>query len=632
MSVVGARGRMPRCGRRRGRLLVAAALIAIVAAGTTAEPVSAGTYEVLQCGAANRGFDDARFERTHGGDYRFRKYCSEAAGEHSLQVENFSSAPRGRQGEISYSAPEGLAIAAVRLEAKLRRDGNQRSRLVFYDSAGAEAGRIASGGSDAAPFRTYSRSFAGAGRRAIGAQLVCDGASSCPQSDRAKTWIRELSLTFADTVAPQLAPSGSLLAGGWVRGSRELAVAASDRGSGLTSITTTVGGEATGVGAFFDCARLAGARASRIVPCAGSRRLAGALDTTRPPFVNGANRLVICAADFGREANRPCQSRTVLVDNAPPVAQFEAERDPDDPELIRALVGDAHSGVAAARIAFRPRAGGGWIELPTERSGAVASARVDSSAYPPGRYLFRVIVADAAGNVFGTTSRRGGGALELDFPLKTATRLRAGLDGSKRRGYRSRPTYSGVLTDDDGAPVAGEKVVVSQSFARGSERESKPLVARSGGRGRFELELDRGPSRRLSASYAGSRRYQPSSSRPDRLSVGGSAKLRVGKRRVRAGRKARFRGRVGTLGVAPEAARKLVELQAREVGERRFRTVREAFRAGAGGRWRMSYRFGRFYTRPVRFEFRLKLSRESGWPYRGPAYSKRKRLVVLPRR
>ena len=77
---------------------------------------------------------------------------------------------------------------------------------------------------------------------------------------------------------------------------------------------------------------------------------------------------------------------------------------------------------------------------------------------------------------------------------------------------------------------------------------------------------------------------------------------------------------------------KLVELQVREGGRGRFRTVKHAFRTDRRGEWRTSYRFGRFYTEPTRFRFRLRVPPEGRWPYRGPTHSRARKLTVVPRR
>ena len=59
-----------------------------------------------------------------------------------------------------------------------------------------------------------------------------------------------------------------------------------------------------------------------------------------------------------------------------------------------------------------------------------------------------------------------------------------------------------------------------------------------------------------------------------------------------------------------------------------WHTVRQAFYSGPNGRYRMRYRFARFYTSNVSYRFRVKVLRERGWPYKAPVSSRVRRLVV----
>jgi hypothetical protein len=136
----------------------------------------------------------------------------------------------------------------------------------------------------------------------------------------------------------------------------------------------------------------------------------------------------------------------------------------------------------------------------------------------------------------------------------------------------------------------------------------------------------------VTVSFAGNPRLLGSASRPRKLAVAGKVSLRLGKRSVRAGKRARFRGRIGTRGARVPAPGKVVELQVRERGERRFRTVEDAIHSGRRGQVRTSYRFGRFYTSPARFQFRLKVTRQARWPYRAPTHSRPRTLTVKPLR
>lgn len=328
-----------------------------------------------------------------------------------------------------------------------------------------------------------------------------------------------------------------------------------------------------------------------------------------------------------------CSTRTVHVDNSPPALAFAAAEDHADPELIRARVLDRHSGVVTASISYRPLAGGAWRELPSRIVGGELQARVDSAAEPPGPYVFRATATDAAGNHAFSTSRADGSPMVVHFPLRARTRLLAAVGGRERAEipYGGRPRFEAVLRGEDGEPVDGADLELVERFAPGSSLEPVGRTLTTDGRGRISARLTRGPSRTVAVRYEGSRRYLGSTAEPVAVAVRGSARLDPLPPEVRAGRRVLFRGSIGAYGAAMPKG-KLVELQARGGGLRRFRTVGHAFRTDGRGRWRLRYRFDRFYAEPVRFRFRLRVSRERRWPYLAPALSPARTLVVRPRR
>jgi hypothetical protein len=626
--------------RRKPRPLqiTAAAFLGAVAIllGAALDPsaAAAGRYEVVQCDRANRAFADASFDRVNGGDYGFLYRCEEDEDANSLQIRPITGSPRGRYGRISWRAPAGARIVAAAAEARLRNDAGHVARLSFLDGAGVEVGRIASGRDEATGFSGYERTVGDGGRAGFAAVLACEGAGGCPASDQAKAWLRSVRLTIDDRVAPKAAAGGSLSTPGWHRGAGTLGAVATDEGSGVRRLAITVNGVEVAPSRTVACDVIAGSpRVRRMRPCPPSYAAQAATDTRVRPFVDGANELRVCAADYGRDATPGCATKTIHVDNAPPELAFAASEDRADPELIRARVADRHSGIAAATISYRPLTGGAWRELPGRLVGGELQARVDSSAEPPGAYAFRVLATDAAGNVAVSTARADGRPMIVDFPLRARTRLRAAVGGRERAevGYGSRPRIEAVLRDEDGAPVAGAEVELVERFATGSSLEPVGRTLISDARGRVSARLTRGPSRTVAVRFAGSRRYLGSTAAPVTVAVRGSARLDPVPKRIRAGRRVVFRGSIGAYGAAMPKG-KLVELQVRGGGLRRFRTVGRAFRTDGRGHWRMRYRFGRFYSEPARFRFRLRVTRERRWPYLTPALSPARTLVVRPRR
>ena len=597
------------------------------------EAAHAGRYLVAQCDPASRAFADATFERRNGGDYGFAHRCEEDEDASSLQVYTITRTPQDHFGRISWGAPAGARIVGVALEARLRSDSGQEARVSFTDRYGVEVGRIATGVAAAGGFERFERQLTDGGRDRVAVSLTCTERSGCPSSEQAKAWVRSVRLTIDDRTAPTISAAGSLLAPGWHRGAGELVVEAADDGSGVRRIEAAVGMAGVAPTQTFQCAVIAGsAMVSRTQPCASSQRAAASLDTAGPPFADGANLVTVCARDYGSDGAPGCTQQTVMVDNSPPALAL-AGVDRSDPELIRAPVADLYSGVAGGALAYRRVSGGAWRELPTELVEGELQARVDSSSEQPGRYLFRATATDVAGNVAATTSVAGGKEMIVTFPLRDATRLGASIGGRDHliAGYDERPRLVGKLRDEHGRPLEGEPVELLERFAGGSTLEPVSNVVKTDAHGRYSARAARGPSRRITVRYAGSLRRLPAVAAPVRLGVRGAATLKISSRSVRAGRRAMFSGTIGHYGARLPAAGKLVELQVSGGGIRRPRTVRQAFRTDARGRWRIRYGFDRFYSRPTRFRFRLKVTPESRWPYLGPVYSPRRPLTVVPR-
>lgn len=620
---------------RAGRASITLAggcLLALLAAWLSPPSAAAGTYEVVQCDRANRDFFDASFDRVNGGDYGFLYRCEEDEDANALQIRSITGSPKGRYGRISWSAPDGARISGVDVEARLRDDAGHEASLAFLGDGGSVAGTIATGRDAATGFKQFRRELTDGGRAAFAASLECTAGGGCPASEQAKAWIRSVHLTVSDRRAPTVAPGGSLSSAGWHRGTGAVGAVASDEGSGVRRIEVSVNGRAVAPTRTMPCDVIPGsARVRRMRPCPPTYAVEAAADTAAAPFVDGPNVLRVCAYDYGSGTEPGCGERTVYVDNSPPSLAFADRQDPEDPELIRAAVSDPHSGLAGGSISYRPRSGGAWRDLETRLVGGELQARVDSSTERPGAYVFRAVAADRAGNPALSTSRIDGTDMVLDFPLRERTRIRASVAGMTRAdvAYGSRPRFEAVVRDASGDPVDGAEVEVVERFADGSALEPVGRTLTADGRGRVQARLTRGPSRTVVVRWGGSRRYLGAASEIT-VDVRGTARIDALPREIRAGRRVVFRGSVGVLGAAlPQG--KLVELQVRGSGIRRFRTVGHALRTDRRGHWRMRYRFDRFYTEPARFRFRLRVPPESRWPYVGPTLSRPRELIVRPR-
>ena len=137
-----------------------------------------------------------------------------------------------------------LSIVGVRLDAKLRRDKGHAARLWMADSDQRETARIAAGGSSATDYQHETWSTSGYGQRQFVASLSCQRPAGCPQSNSAKTFVRNVRLKLADHSDPQFtAFEGTLLGGGWLRAAQNLHVQAQgDVALGLIQVYRALGG------------------------------------------------------------------------------------------------------------------------------------------------------------------------------------------------------------------------------------------------------------------------------------------------------------------------------------------------------------------------------------------------------
>jgi hypothetical protein len=313
---------------------------------------------------------------------------------------------------------------------------------------------------------------------------------------------------------------------------------------------------------------------------------------------------------------------------------FTATQDPHDPELIQAVVSDQHSGVSTGLIAYRRVGETVWNPLETVVQGGALRARIDSTAEAPGTYEFRATASDLAGNQTETTRRTDGLEMRLTFPLKSGVDLSAAIEpgGAKRvtLPYGRKSRISGLLREAGGPAIPNQDVVVREYFGEGALIRERVTTVQTDARGRWTSKLPAGPSRRVTAHYAGTQRFLPEASLGGRLAVRTKASLRTSRSRVSEGGRVVFRGKLGRLGARIPSGGKLLELQVKQ-DTRTYQTVGQGFRSSPSGRYKVPYRFGRFYQYDVRFKFRVKVAREADWPYKAPVRSRGRTVTVLDR-
>lgn len=588
-----------------------------------------GTYTVVQCDPLNRASNEATLDPSAA--YAVRPQCGDPEQDFALKIDNVSGAQGGRKGRIYWQAPAGTSIVGVTASVKLRNDNGHRARVFIADGKGREVKRLLNGDPSPSGWKKVDWSGGAVGHERFTVTLSCEGAGVCPQSDQAKAWVRNVRLMVADEVDPVLERvDGSLFDGGWLRGDQSVRGAFGDQESGMQSLSLQVGGSAPETFTSACSGELQGQSLSRrFAPCGRSGSFLESVDTAAVPFHDGTNQVHVCGDDFG--GNQTCENGQVLVDNTAPNLAFRSQLTAEDPELIQAVASDEVSGLASGEIYFRQEGTDQWRPLATSVLSNSLEARVDSAAEQPGPYDFLARAVDQAGNQAETTQRQNGEAMVLQFPLRSGVQLRALLEpgGSKRKTLAyGRPGHVGgkLLTAADD-PMARRDVTVVEHFGDGALLSKRTRTVRTDGHGNWSERVPPGPSRRITASFDGDQRYLPAEKQAGRLFVRSQARFKTSRRSIREGKRIIFSGKVRHLGAHIPPGGKLVELQVRE-RPGRWNTVREAFYTNGSGKYRIGYRFGRFYVRDAKFRFRVKVTREQGWPYKAPVRS-RKRVVIV---
>ncbi len=182
-----------------------------------------GQYTVVQCDLGGHGATEAAGE-VHGG-YLIRDRCG--ALEQRLEVTNTGFTTPGQSGRWRFSAPFGTAIVGVYVSANLRRENHHLAQLVVQNDQGVPT-VLANGGDTGDGFQNFG--FATLDQRAFIVHLVCSDPGGCPPSSQAHAYAQNIAIVVADRADPVISNvSGSLLDGGWVRGSRSLGAQAFGR-------------------------------------------------------------------------------------------------------------------------------------------------------------------------------------------------------------------------------------------------------------------------------------------------------------------------------------------------------------------------------------------------------------------
>lgn len=319
----------------------------------------------------------------------------------------------------------------------------------------------------------------------------------------------------------------------------------------------------------------------------------------------------------------------IKIDRTSPGIAFTNAQDPNDPELVRAVVSDGLSGAAGGQIELH-RVGSSepYAPLDTELVDGTLQARWQSDSFPAGEYEFRATAVDAAGNRTRSSNRSDGAQMVLPNPLKLPTAIRARFGGQKGNlrvprsrtiSYGGSAKVSGRLTAGLGSPLRGQTVTLLERYAAGASINRRSLTTRTNQKGLFSFKLRRGPSRSVSIAYTGSRTLTRASSRPLKLVTRSRVLLKASAPlAIVGGGPVVFSGRVQhrLADLPPYGKRLEMQYRTKAVNWRSFATVT----ADDRGRFRFEYSFSDDESRGVRFGFRALSTRETAWPY-SPAAS-----------
>lgn len=609
------------------RMNVTIAVVA-VAFGTSSD-ASASTYGVHECtnevGAADAGFE--------GGAAGYTESTS-CGGGGFLEVRSGGAVGPGLNKSWVLTAPSGTQInratALVALQGDSNPNGN-RAYLFVRRLGGVD--EIRASASTTSTYGGFDSVLNGAGtidRIGIGMTCTNSGAQgNCNLRPGMFAQLSNIGLEMQDTVAPNTpAPSGPALAG-WVRGTTQLGYAASDVGAGISFGATEINGQVVDFDSFCSPATDSSGSVTRMQPCPNSGNGSSSLKLTEAPFREGTNQIRVCGAEYGNNPQVTCKSETVSVDNVAPQVAFTDQQDALDPDKLIAPVSDATSGVVSGQVSYRPD-GGDWIALATKLEGDHLEARIDSAKLSVGvRYDFQATAVDRAGNATTTNLRANGSQMSVVGPLRTitdVTQLRINGNSRASVAYTKGGVITGKLVSQDGTAIGGAPVNVRQEFASGSRSKGETASAETRPDGRFRAVLPAGPSRSITARYAGDLRYLGSHSGKVKLGVRGKVGLAV-RNRVRAGGAVTFTGELKARGARLPKAGKRLEVQVK-IGPK-WKTVGKSTTTDRKGSYRLNYRFTAAYERPTRFTFRTVVQRERSWPYL-TAFSKKRQVVVYP--
>ena len=322
---------------------------------------------------------------------------------------------------------------------------------------------------------------------AISLRLGCFLDKGCDGGKNAHVFARNMVLTIADRTAPTIQLSGPLMSGGLKAGETFVQADVADGESGVHRLEVLVNGVVVESSTGSGCLEPRAGTFAGYSPCPKESDETVALDTETAPFVNGANRVEVCASDVSSsglaDANRACESTSIEVDNSCPSSSFGAaslkagigptlDQSPVidygvSPELAGRVISSSGSPLSDAVVCVQERSLGSssaFRELAEMRSGSDGRFGMKLGAGPSRE----IRLVQRSGSVIwvreitvrvrtrpeiklSRSQLRGGGCLEIrgSVPGPLNSGVVVGLQG-RAKGSQRWMTFGDAVTRADG--------------------------------------------------------------------------------------------------------------------------------------------------------------------------------------
>jgi hypothetical protein len=307
-----------------GRIFAIGAALALVAVLLLAAEARAGKYAVAQCGWYI-GADADWADSTGGAKLYNSAACVPPAGGDPFDGMHLKSLTRPGQGTVSgtrfarwrWVAPPGTGITQVRGTWWHALHDGFEHRIGVGIPGGGFSPFASAAATDLTP-REFVAGFQ-APMPALEDRLLCARPESswCALDPSSWSGLRALTITLEDGTLPGAWIAGTLLAGGWRRGTESAAVWSADSGSGLRSQESIVDGTRVGLTEFPCNVLFVGGewKGTVMQPCPLNAAATHTVSTTA--FSDGLHHARTCAVDFS--GNAACSVfLPFLIDNNPP--------------------------------------------------------------------------------------------------------------------------------------------------------------------------------------------------------------------------------------------------------------------------------------------------------------------------